>query len=58
MIEIKSINEIGRGNFSINYTKVSPCGCSFTRHALIVTNLKKKPTDEQALKLIENENKG
>lgn len=53
MIEIKSINPFSAG-FIVNYTISSACGCSFTRHSLIMDQ-KEEPTKEQALTAIQNE---
>lgn len=59
MIEIKGVNDIGRGRFIIHYIKPSVCLCSFVRGSLVVTK-KKKPSETEAKKLIEDDlkNKG
>lgn len=54
MIEIKGINDIGRGKFIIHYTKLSVCLCSFDRGSHIV-NRKNKPNYTEAKKIIEDE---
>lgn len=58
MVEIKSINSFAKG-FTVNYTVMSPCGCSSIREVLFMDQ-KKKPTQKQALEAIQNEirNKG
>jgi len=54
MIEIKGINDFGKGRFVIHYIKPSACLCSFVRGSLIVKRTK-KPTEAQARKLIEDD---
>lgn len=53
MIEIMSINTFS-GGYIVNYVIPAPCGCSFTRHSLIMSQ-KQEPTKEQALTAIQNE---
>lgn len=53
MIEIKGVNDIGRGRFIIHYSKPSVCLCSFVRGSHVVKR-KTKPSDTEAKKIIED----